>query len=457
MQDNEKSLLKSENSHAADAYLRNRTGLSGASAKVFAQVANRFSSDVLVRWDRQTVNGKSAEDLAQLNVPSEQVIRIITRGKDAEPALTALEQAVMDGLEPDDADLNEPRLSGFEGVKDVRHGKPAAPGLAIASAHVWHPDEVAVSSLSEGYHKERNKILSALITSRQELQKLIAETSENDASLLASLFAEQLNQLDDPELLEDTDAELRLGLSAREAFAKVIQDHGSLHELEERVLNCLAGYGTQSRLKQLPPNPIILVARSLSPSDYSLLDPERVAGVILESDPARSLAIKLLKVRGIPCVSHMGAMEYPIRSGTPLILDGDSGLVVVKPDSEAYRAARALIRLRTEKKSQQKWEAENPKPTEAPNLPSHSIEHFAAAAKIAAELDIPGLGVSPRSENEIRRAGASLNVSPRGENEIRRAGASRDLPNDISIDKPDPGAGEHRRKKRMWDFFLRKK
>lgn len=437
MQDNEKSLLKSDNSHAADAFLRGGLGLTEASAKVFAEVANRFSSDIHVRWDGNTANGKSIIDLVQLNVPNEQVIRIITKGSDAELALTALEQAMMDGLEPDVDEQEDRAMTGFQGAKDVRRGKAAAPGLAIAVAHVWLSDEIAINRLSEGYQKERNKFLSALISARQELQKLIGEASE-DASLLAALFAEQLNQLDDPTLLEATDREIRAGLSALEAFAHVVQTQEVVYELEARVLNCLAGNSAQQRLRQLPANPVILVAHSLSPSDYTLLDPERVAGIVLESDLGKSLAGKILKIRGIPCVSNIGASVDPLRSGTPLIVDGDSGLVVVKPNAEAYKSARELIRARTDKKNRNEW-SKNARSSESASYFQHSVEHFAAAAKIAAEFDIPALELSPKAESDIRRVGAS-----------------RGLPGDIEVDKPNFGSTDKppRRKRRMWDFLL---
>lgn len=456
MLENDRTLSQSENSHAADAYLRGAYGLKGPAAVAFAQIAKHFRSDVQVRFDSRLINGKSAADLARANIGTDQVIRIITRGPDAEEALTALERAVMDGLESE-ADIVEEEevLENLEGSLDVRHGTPAAPGLAIASAFVWHPPELSVNALSEGYPKERNKFLSALIVARQELQKLMVEAADFEGSLLAPMFAEQLNLLDDSELLESTDVEIRSGLSAMEAFVKVAQKISLPHDVEDRVLNILGGLSSSARMKSLPINPIILIARSIAPSDYALLDPERVAGVVLETDLSQSLALKLLKSRAIPCVSRLGASENPIRSGLPLIIDGDAGIVVVKPDAHAYRVARSLMRSRTERKdrafsvkvkAKEKEKVKEEKKSRSHEIPiftAEAVDHSLAAAKIVAELDVPLR--SPMVD-------AKPEISP------RRMGATRDMNEVVSIDpevRSEAKVGG--RKRRMWDVFFHRR
>ncbi len=436
MLDNEKTPLKLEFPHAADAYLRGSQGLGGGAAKAFADVARGFSSDVEVRWDGHIVDGKSAVNLARLNIAEGQVIRIMTRGADAEAALTALERAVMLGLEADEDPFEAEALESLEDASDVRRGSPAAAGLAIAAAFVWQPPEISVSGLSEGYPKERNKLLSALIVARQELQKLIGEVTSLSGSLLAPIFAEQLGLLDDPDLLEETDKALRQGLSAREAFASVMQRQGSAFDVEVRVMNILGGYSSNARIKSLPPNPIILVCQTLSPSDYILLDPERVAGVVMEADLGPTIAGRLMKSRGIPCVAKLGAMDHPIRTGIPLIVDGDSGLVVVKPNAHSYKTARTLMRSRIQKNMRP---APEPSRTKAPIFNEESIEHFSQAAKLAANLEIPA---------------SDLRFDPI----VHRAGAARDLRDDLLIDRPGPSeSGAKGGKKTMWDRLLGRK
>lgn len=435
MLDRENSFARSpEQSHSADAYLRGVGGLKGSSAKAFAEVANQFSSEILVRWEGRIADGKSAAELMNLSVESGQVIRITTRGRDAERALTALEEAVMAGLESDDELLEERVLEGFEKSSDVRSGMPASPGIAIASSFLWNPPEVSVSSLSEGYQKERNKFLSALIGARQELQKLLNESLDISASPLAEIFSSQLAELDDPHLLEETDALIREGYSAMEGFAQVVQKIETSTEIEQRVLNLLSGYGTAQRARVLPEHPIILVAKSLSPSDYSLLDPERVAAVVLESDPTKSIALKLLRIKGIPCVAQLGASLHPFRSGTPLIVDGDSGTLVLHPNAESYRKARELMQVRIDKKEKARLEALRPKKTEMESeYFANSIEHFTVAARMAVELDIPPLSTL----------------------DLKRSGASRDLSDEIAIDRPmsEPKA----RKKGLWEQIFGRK
>ncbi len=435
MLESEKSAPKPEFSHAADAYLRGSRGLKGSSAIAFAEVAQGFHAEVTVRSDGQVANGKSASELARLPIGENQVIRIITRGPDAELALTALEQAVMDGLDSEDLAEVAPELPSFDHARDTRRGRSASPGIAIAPSFVWHAPEISVPSLSEGYHKERNRLVTALIASRQELQKLVSESALHSGSLLAPLFAEQLNELDSPELLEDADVEMRKGYSAMEAFARVVQQHESSREVCDRVLQNLAGHGAQARVRQLPNHPVILIAPYLSPSDYSSLDPERIAGVVLCGDPNQNLAGKILRSREIPCLSDIGAQAESIRSGIPLILDADEGVLVLRPDANDYKTARALVQSRLERKERQRMEIEKPKRQDKTELPPHSVEYFTQVAKFAAELEIPTLEV---------------------QSEVKRAGASRELKDEIVIERPETDSSLPR-KRSLWDHIFSRK
>ncbi|RZA13990.1 MAG: hypothetical protein EOP10_28795, partial [Proteobacteria bacterium] len=219
--------------------------------------------------------------------------------------------------------------------------------------------------------------------------------------------------------------------------ALVMQKHGSAFDVEVRVMNILSGYGSNARIKSLPPNPIILVCQTLSPSDYVLLDPERVAGVVTQADLGPTIAGRLMKLRGIPCVANIGASDRPIRTGIPLIIDGDSGLVVVKPNANSYKTARMLMRSRVQKNLRPA-----PEPlrrTEAPIFNEKSIEHFSQAAKLAATLEIPS---------------SDLPFEPI----VHRAGAARELPDDLLIDRPRPSdLGSNKGKKTMWDRLLGRK
>ena len=75
-------------------HIRSRQGLHARPAALFAQVANRFKSNIRVKKGRHEVDGKSIMGLLTLAASRGSTIEVTTEGADAEEALHALEQLV---------------------------------------------------------------------------------------------------------------------------------------------------------------------------------------------------------------------------------------------------------------------------------------------------------------------------------------------------------------------------
>ncbi len=71
--------------------VKNKSGLHARPASIFVQIANKFDSDILVKKDDQTVDGKSIVSLLTLEVGQGSVLEIIARGQDAHHAIDELE------------------------------------------------------------------------------------------------------------------------------------------------------------------------------------------------------------------------------------------------------------------------------------------------------------------------------------------------------------------------------
>lgn len=76
--------------------IENKTGFHVRVAGDFAELAARFSADVMVSSDAHTADGKSMIDLIQLNAPPGSVIRLRIEGDDAEEAMRSLVQFLKD-------------------------------------------------------------------------------------------------------------------------------------------------------------------------------------------------------------------------------------------------------------------------------------------------------------------------------------------------------------------------
>ena len=83
------------------------------------------------------------------------------------------------------------------------------------------------------------------------------------------------------------------------------------------------------------------MADELVPSQTVGLDREQVAGIATARGSATAHAAIIARALGIPAVVGLGEQILALASGTPLLLDGSSGTVVVAPPPELLRASQA--------------------------------------------------------------------------------------------------------------------
>lgn len=79
--------------------IKNRQGLHARPAALFVQIANKFDSDVTVSKGKTKVNGKSIMGIMMLEAGKGSRVTIITKGEDAEQAITELENLLLSDIE----------------------------------------------------------------------------------------------------------------------------------------------------------------------------------------------------------------------------------------------------------------------------------------------------------------------------------------------------------------------
>jgi phosphoenolpyruvate-protein phosphotransferase (PTS system enzyme I) len=100
----------------------------------------------------------------------------------------------------------------------------------------------------------------------------------------------------------------------------------------------------QPQLHALP-DPLILVANELLPSQVVTLGERQVAGIVTETGGRTSHAAILARSRGIPAVTGLRGLGRQVKTGDTLVVDGRDGHVVVNPDPET---ASAYLKLQRE-------------------------------------------------------------------------------------------------------------
>jgi phosphotransferase system enzyme I (PtsI) len=167
-----------------------------------------------------------------------------------------------------------------------------------------------------------------------------------DSDFLASV--EQLirnNQLSAETAYEFKALELRQ-LFSSSGNAQLRDRLADLHAIQMRMLHRLMGR-KEEELWSIPADEqVIVVAHELAPGLTVQLDRDHVVGLISEEGTNTSHAAILAHSLGIPAVMGLSGALDEIRSGSMLLLDGQSGTVLVEPTRAELEDARARVSRR---------------------------------------------------------------------------------------------------------------
>jgi phosphotransferase system enzyme I (PtsP) len=118
-----------------------------------------------------------------------------------------------------------------------------------------------------------------------------------------------------------------------------------LDDLSNRLLRLLTGQGADTGAT-MPDYPV-LVARNIGPGE--LLDYGRkLRGVVLEDGSVGSHAAVVARALGLPMVIHARNITGEALNGDTILVDGDQGLVHLRPDDMVARGFRDKIAMQTE-------------------------------------------------------------------------------------------------------------
>ncbi|MCG5218467.1 phosphoenolpyruvate--protein phosphotransferase [Streptosporangium sp. KLBMP 9127] len=157
----------------------------------------------------------------------------------------------------------------------------------------------------------------------------------------------------DPELVEGVSALVGGGMAASRAVYQAFQKYrdmlasaggylaervADLDDIRDRVVALLTGVP----MPGVPVDaavPYVLIARDLAPADTAVLSRDLVAAFVTEEGGPTSHTAILARAMGVPAVVAC-AGATAITSGTPVLVDGTSGIVRLMPSDEEVAEAR---------------------------------------------------------------------------------------------------------------------
>ncbi|MFJ4388611.1 phosphoenolpyruvate--protein phosphotransferase [Pseudomonas soli] len=377
---------------SARIVLANAHGLHARPAKVLAQLAKGFEGEIRIRLHdsaQPAVSVKSLSKLLSLGARRGQVLELIAEpgiATDALPVLlAAIEQGLGEEVEalPPTAMQDEAALPALQAPLpgSTLQGVAAAPGIASGPAHVCVERDIDYPLRGESPAQERARLRQAIDTVHADLQALVQRSDK----AIGEIFVTHQEMLADPALTDDVELRLAQGESAAAAWMAVIEaaarQQEALHDallaeraadlrdIGRRVLAQLCGVKDSAE----PEQPYVLVMAEVGPSDVARLDPARVAGIVTAQGGATAHSAIVARALGIPSVVGAGAAVLLLETGTPLLLDGQRGRVVVAPAEVELQRALAERDAR-ERRLQIAW-ANRHEP--ARTRDGHAVEVFA--------------------------------------------------------------------------------
>ena len=260
-------------------------------------------------------------------------------------------------------------LGAFAGEGEAMSAKHKQPVLirggtgqeGAAEGRVWlhEPRVVVTNPVADDPLTEIDRIREAVGVLRVSVDDLLAaESLDKDQKAVLEayrMFAHSRGWL------RRMEEDIQLGLSAEAAVEKeqsaarnrleqvpdaYLRDR--LHDLDDlsnRLLRILTGQGSDTGA-EMPENPV-LVARNIGPAEL-LEYGRKLRGVVLEEGSVGSHAAIVARALAIPMVIHADRIATEALNGDPILVDGDQGLVHLRPDETVARSFRDKIAMQAE-------------------------------------------------------------------------------------------------------------
>jgi len=247
------------------------------------------------------------------------------------------------------------------------HGQAVGPGVGIGPVHEAVEPELVVTHkriAAAEVPAEIKRLDEAVSRSRHQLGKLKARLTglpEHSQTELEPLIDAYLHMLGPSRLMSGIKRRIKDGLGNAEAAVSdeaeaqagaILGLTGSDHagrqrradevrEIARRLLRNLAQQPFRNFRDVAPGS--VLAAQELRPSDAALIRPNQFAGIITADGGADSHTAVMLRALGLPAVLGAAGVLAAARPGTPAIIDGDTGEIILNPSPASLDAARSKI------------------------------------------------------------------------------------------------------------------
>ncbi|HEX2623684.1 MAG TPA: phosphoenolpyruvate--protein phosphotransferase [Sphingomicrobium sp.] len=238
------------------------------------------------------------------------------------------------------------RGTGRESGTQRLVGLKLVAGMAKGVAVFHQPRVVVEHTVAEDIEAERARVYSAFRKMREQIDTMTRDaefgTAGEHQEILETykMFAydegwsRRINEAIDSGLTAEAAIERvqqRTRARMREIDDPLLQER--MHDLEDlsnRLMRIVSGrFGTAAQTGLA--KDAILIARNLGPAELLEYDKRRLKGVVLEEGSLTAHMTIVARAMGVPVVGRVDDIRHIASEGDPILVDGDLGLVVVRP------------------------------------------------------------------------------------------------------------------------------
>lgn len=248
---------------------------------------------------------------------------------------------------------------------NVLFGLSASSGIGIGRAFVIPETEKRVISSKKIKNEEKPK---QLVRFERSLAKVVGQIAEQleivkDDKTQSEIFETYFLMLNDPEFLGDvrktfdeSNFSIEYVLNQKtEEYADRLRSSGNAYLAERaedicdifgRVLNDLLDFHPFN-IENIPDD-VVIIAKSMAPSDTVILSKRRIAGIALTDGGVSSHVGILARNYGIPAVFDIESILDEIAPDSLVIVDGDAGEIIDDPDEKTLEDYQKKIEIAKE-------------------------------------------------------------------------------------------------------------
>ncbi|MFH0948154.1 MAG: phosphoenolpyruvate--protein phosphotransferase [Elusimicrobiota bacterium] len=275
-------------------------------------------------------------------------------------------------------------------------GISASAGIAIGKAFVIESEDfcaVRRNVTKDEVKKEVEKFRRAIFDTRAELEKIKNDADKHLGKKHIKLFDSYLFIADDPTLKSEVTSKITKELiNAEYALHEVIEENArvfekikdeyfsergkDIYDVGKKIMKHLTG-AHKKMLADVEENSIVF-ADNLTPTDTIAMKNENVIGFATNQGGKTSHTAIMAQAMEIPAVVGMKDITANIMHNDMAIVDGNEGVVIVKPDPETLENYRRRLK---------NYQTEIKELSHFVNVPAVTVD--AKKIVVAANIEIP--------------------------------------------------------------------